>query len=117
MVSGIVVENTFVSLTELVPCVMPALPPLLVNVLLTERWDARKAMKQIRKDMPMLMLSGIRDEIVPQAQMKELKALRIDGRVSWKEFNGTHNDTYVYPGYWEAIEQWIDEEVIGSNEK
>lgn len=116
MVSGVIIENTFVSLTELVPCVMPALPPVLVNLLLTERWDARKAMKLIRGDMPVLMLSGIRDEIVPQSQMKELRKIRGEGKVRWKEFDGSHNDTYVVAGYWEEIGQWIQEEIIGKKE-
>lgn len=120
MVSGLIIENTFVSLASLVPHVMPALPPLLVNLLLTERWDAAKAMPLIPKDTPVLFLSGKRDELVPQAQMIQLRELREKrgGKYRWKEIpQGTHNDTYIDPEYWIEIGVWLDEEIVGQKEK
>ncbi|KLT44985.1 alpha/beta-hydrolase [Cutaneotrichosporon oleaginosum] len=116
MVSGAIIENTFVSLESLVPSVMPMLPPLLVRLLLSERWDAATAIPKIRKDTPILFLSGRRDELVPQAQMLALRELRrrTGGKCRWREFpEGTHNDTYVAPSYWEEIGAWLREEVEG----
>lgn len=116
MVAGAIIENTFVSLESLVPNVMPALPPVLVKLLLSERWDAAKAIPKIPKDTPILFLSGKRDELVPQAQMLALRELRLrgGGKYSWREFpEGTHNDTYVAPAYWEEIGLWLYEELEG----
>ncbi|BEJ17657.1 hypothetical protein CspHIS471_0610580 [Cutaneotrichosporon sp. HIS471] len=115
MVSGVIIENTFVSLESLVPHVMPV-PPFLVNLLLSERWDAAKALPKIPKSTPILFLSGRRDELVPQAQMLALRELRLrqGGKCCWREFpHGTHNDTYVAPAYWDEIGVWLREEIEG----
>lgn len=113
MVSGVILENTFMSLTSLVPHVMPALPQLLVSVLLSERWDASKTLPLIPAKTPILFLSGRQDGLVPPAQMKALRALREKrgGVFTWREFDGTHNDTYMAPAYWIEIAQWLQDEV------
>lgn len=118
MVSGIIIENTFLSLETLVPHVMPALPQLLVSLLLTERWNASKAMPKIPKTTPILFLSGKRDELVPQGQMIKLRELRGDGKYRWREYpEGTHNDTYVAPKYWADIGEWLSDEISGPPKK
>ncbi|BEI88559.1 uncharacterized protein CcaverHIS019_0112770 [Cutaneotrichosporon cavernicola] len=119
MVSGVIIENTFVSLASLVPHVMPV-PPILVNLLLSERWDAAKALPKIPKSTPILFLSGRRDELVPQAQMLALRELRLrqGGKCCWREFpHGTHNDTYVAPAYWDEIGDWLRKEIEGGEKE
>lgn len=118
MVAGIIIENTFVSLETLVPHVMPAIPQLLVSLLLSERWDAGKVMPKIPKATPVLFLSGKRDELVPQGQMIKLRELRGDGKYRWHEYpQGTHNDTYVTPQYWEDIGEWLNDEITGKSKE
>ncbi|GMK57417.1 hypothetical protein CspeluHIS016_0402510 [Cutaneotrichosporon spelunceum] len=119
MVAGVIVENTFTSLAALVPHVMPV-PPLLVRLLLSERWDALAALPKIPAKTPILFLSGRRDELVPQAHMRDLRDLRqrLGGRGRWREFaDGSHNDTYVVPAYWDEIGAWLREEIEGDKEK
>jgi fermentation-respiration switch protein FrsA (DUF1100 family) len=112
----VIVENTFVSLTSLVPHVMPFIPLLLVRLLLSEKWDAAKTISLIPATTPMLFLSGKQDQLVPQSQMLALRALRGDGRLRWCEFDGTHNDTYLNPGYWIEIRIWLEQEIEGGVE-
>ncbi|KAL7423268.1 bem46 protein, variant [Cryptotrichosporon argae] len=114
LVSGIIVENTFLSLTRLVPYILPYVPAFLLPVLLTERWDARTTVPLIPERTPFLMLSGIHDRLVPPAEMRALRALREErADVSWTEVEGEHNDTYLKPGYWEAVRDWLEREIEG----
>jgi pimeloyl-ACP methyl ester carboxylesterase len=111
-VSGVIVENTFLSLTSLVPHVMRFLPPLLVRLLLSDPWDATKTLPLIPASTPVLFLSGRQDELVPQPQMIALRDLRASSekaRFRWCEFDGQHNDTYLSQDYWRQVALWIDD--------
>jgi fermentation-respiration switch protein FrsA (DUF1100 family) len=110
-VSGVIIENTFVSLSSLIPLIMPQIPKFLLPILLTEHWDARKTLPNIPASTPVLMLSGKRDGLVPPSQMKALKALRGEGRCTWREFDGEHNDTCLSPEYWTEVGIWLRDEV------
>lgn len=111
-VSGIIIENTFHSLESLVPSILPQIPKMVLPVLLTERWDSHLALAKVPASTPVLMISGNRDELVPPAQMKQLKELREKqkGKLRWKMVDGGHNDTFMGKGYWEEIEAWLLEE-------
>ncbi len=113
-VRGVIVENTFVSLQSLIPSILPKIPQFLLPILLTERWDATLTMPKIPTSTPMLLLSGKQDVLVPPSHMAELKALRGDGRVRWREFDGEHNTTCLMPDYWEEVGKWLRDEVEGS---
>lgn len=108
-----IIENTFFSLSKLIPCVLPQLPKFLLPLLLTENWDASKTLPHIPPYTPVLMMSGKRDMLVPPAQMQQLKALREEnnGKVRFREFDGEHNDTFLAAGYWEEVGKWIREEI------
>jgi fermentation-respiration switch protein FrsA (DUF1100 family) len=69
-------------------------------------------MEKVSAKMPMLMISGTRDELVPPAQMELLRNLRESkgGKVRWKIVDGGHNDTCVGKGYWEEVEAWLLQE-------
>ncbi|KAF9108213.1 hypothetical protein BGX27_008423 [Mortierella sp. AM989] len=85
--SGLIVENTFLSLI----------------------WNSEQMIQQITR-LPVLFLSGRKDELVPPAHMKELhRLLDTTGESIWREFpDGTHNDTCLKPGYFEAIKYFLD---------
>ena len=85
------------------------------------------------KDVPFLFLSGLQDEIVPYvtkpliifparltliifrpAHMKTLYGLCTAPVKIWKDFpEGSHNDTVVEEGYFNAIDEFILVEILG----
>ncbi|WWD09875.1 hypothetical protein V865_008004 [Kwoniella europaea PYCC6329] len=116
LVSGIILENTFLSLPSLIPLVLPQLPKFLLPILLTEHWDAHHTMPLIPSTTPVLMIAGKNDDLVKPPQMIALRHLRASagGSLKWKELNGGHNDTCLQPEYWSIIGDWLKEE-IGNN--
>ena len=112
---GLIIENTFLSLPKLIPSVMPWIRHF--TFLCNSKWTSDKSIQQIlinrntEKLIPILFLSGSKDELVPASHMKELHKLVLqsrreheDKRVQWNEFrDGTHNDTFLAEGYFEAI--------------
>ncbi|WVR05356.1 hypothetical protein IAU60_002370 [Kwoniella sp. DSM 27419] len=114
LVSGVIVENTFLSLPSLVPMVMPQIPKFLLPVLLTELWDANHAMPLIPSTTPVLMIAGKNDELVKPGQMTALRELRPKGgRTKYVELEGGHNDTCLIPAYWEIVTEWLKVEIEG----
>ncbi|WVW82823.1 hypothetical protein I302_104835 [Kwoniella bestiolae CBS 10118] len=113
MVSGIILENTFLSLPSLIPLVLPQLPKFLLPILLTEHWDAHHTMPLIPSTTPMLMIAGKNDDLVKPPQMIALRHLRAGagGQLKWKELDGGHNDTCLQPEYWGIIGEWMKDEI------
>jgi hypothetical protein len=68
-----VLENTFLSLPRLVPSALPALAPF--AFLCTQKWDSAAKVPRIPRGIPVLMLGGAQDEIVPPEHMRGLWAL------------------------------------------
>jgi fermentation-respiration switch protein FrsA (DUF1100 family) len=62
VIHGLVLENTFLSIAKMVPNVLPAARYL--TPLLHEHWRSENIISQIT-DVPILFLSGLKDEIVP----------------------------------------------------
>jgi len=111
-IRALILENTFLSLPRLIPSAMPWLSP--VSFLCHQKWDSASKLPRIPLTTPILMLSGSRDEVVPQAHMHELERVlrevpgkgRRPGR--FVEFvTGAHNDTCIQPGYWSAIADFL----------
>ncbi|KAF9531417.1 BEM46 family protein [Crepidotus variabilis] len=69
-IEGLILENTFTSLPELVPHALPVLGPF--SFLCHQKWDSASKIPSIPATTPILMLSGARDEIVPKAHMRAL---------------------------------------------
>ena len=61
-IAGLILENTFLSIEKMIPAVMPAARYL--TPLCHEHWRSEKSLPKIT-DVPILFLSGLRDEIVP----------------------------------------------------
>ncbi|CAO3668985.1 unnamed protein product [Umbelopsis vinacea] len=108
--SGLILENTFLSLPEVIPNVIPALKHFVF--LCHQIWPSYREIKAIRKS-PVLFLSGLKDEMVPPSHMKKLYDLcETSGPKYWKEFaEGTHNDTCIKRGYFEAVGEFIRDEI------
>eukprot|EP00397_Hematodinium_sp_SG-2012_P040506 GEMP01044399.1.p1 GENE.GEMP01044399.1~~GEMP01044399.1.p1 ORF type:complete len:352 (+),score=32.11 GEMP01044399.1:76-1056(+) len=102
---GIILENTFVSISSAVDHVFPWIPTIVKNQFLRLRWDTEKIIGLL--GTPMLLLSGLDDEIIPAAQMATLRNL-CTSKIKFASFpGGTHNDTWEKGG--EAYDQaWRD---------
>ncbi|KAI8842931.1 Alpha/Beta hydrolase protein [Chytridium lagenaria] len=108
---------------KLIPHVMPV--AAYFTFLCHQVWDSEVAITKIPSTIPILLLSGKKDELIPQKQMIKLteaaktargvslKSKEEDAKgVRWVEFaNGMHNDTCVQEGYFEKIEEFWREEV------
>ncbi|KAF5309529.1 hypothetical protein D9619_012315 [Psilocybe cf. subviscida] len=130
-IRALILENTFTSLPALVPHVMPPLGRF--AFLCHQKWDSASKVPSIPAETPVLMLSGVKDEIVPREHMRRLwtvvKARKrrdgttekvvsrsgekgdgdeVHGNSKFVEFpSGTHNDTCVQAGYWNVIADFM----------
>ncbi|KAI0354055.1 alpha/beta-hydrolase [Trametes cingulata] len=133
-IRALILENTFLSLPRLVPSALPVLGPF--AFLCHQKWDSASKIPSIPSEIPMLLLSGVRDEVVPREHMQELWKLiqqRVPGgrrtgerrdeetdakdeslkhpSAGYSRFvefeKGTHNDTCVQQGYWQAIADFL----------
>ncbi|KAJ3842714.1 Alpha/Beta hydrolase protein [Lentinula raphanica] len=132
-ISGLILENTFLSLRLLVPHVLPLLGPF--RWLCHQRWES--AGKGIPREMNVLLLSGQSDTLVPPKHMKYLRkifsarphtrrtlglsplSISQEGK-NEDEVNeertqfilfpeGTHNNTTAQHGYWNRIGDFVAE--------
>ncbi|KAJ7148762.1 Alpha/Beta hydrolase protein [Mycena crocata] len=121
-ITALILENTFTSLPSLVPHALPLLGPF--SFLCHQKWDSASKVPLIPATTPILMLSGVADELVPKEHMRalfEVVARRGEAktpggsdlskgleRAKYMEFElGGHNDTCVQPGYWAAVADFI----------
>ncbi|CAG8589914.1 10467_t:CDS:2 [Funneliformis caledonium] len=109
--SGMILENTFLSLPKVIPYVLPQIRYL--TFLCHQIWPSEQSIQQI-VNIPILFLSGLRDELVPPSHMRQLYELsQTRATKLWKEFSdGTHNDTIIQFGYFDAIQNFIKKYVI-----
>ncbi|KAF8634024.1 hypothetical protein AX17_004289 [Amanita inopinata Kibby_2008] len=125
-IHALILENTFTSLPKLVPHALPLLGP--VSFLCHQKWDSLSKIPLIPSTMPILMLSGASDDLVPKEHMRVLwEAVAKRGekrtesgseykagleRASYKEFpGGGHNDTCLQPGYWAIVADFVTDMV------
>ncbi|KAF7368824.1 Protein bem46 [Mycena venus] len=123
-IAALILENTFTSLPSLVPHALPLLGPF--SFLCHQKWDSASKVPLIPATTPILMLSGVADELVPKEHMRalwEVVARRGETktaggvefskgleRAKYMEFElGGHNDTCVQPGYWTAVADFVAE--------
>ena len=107
-VAFVVVENTFTSIGDMVDVVMPVVAPFKA-ILLRIGWDSLALAQQIKQ--PILFLSGLRDELVPPAQMQRLHDAMTASvlRRLYTVRNGHHNDTHEVggKGYYNALRVFL----------
>ncbi|CDS00328.1 uncharacterized protein SPSC_00827 [Sporisorium scitamineum] len=110
-VHALILENTFLSIPELIPHVLPPVRPF--AFLCREYWNSAVAIAKISSKVPTLFLSGRQDELVPPPHMDALFAKCNSSIKLKKEFpDGTHNDTCIKPGYFEAIGEFLLAHVV-----
>lgn len=109
--AGLIVENTFMSIRSLIPSVLPIAGP--IASFCHQIWSSEGVIDTL--DVPILFMSGLKDELVPPQHMRALYDRCGSRQKVWKEYlNGTHNDTVVQPGYFVDIATFIKETVASS---
>ena len=110
-IAGVILENTFTSIRKLIPSVMP--PAKYIASWCHQKWSTDETIVKItNKDIPILFLSGLKDEIVPAHMMKTLYQ-SCQTRKVFKTFpDGDHNSTVAEPGYFDAIWQFLVQDVL-----
>ncbi|KAK9358305.1 Alpha/Beta hydrolase protein [Lipomyces starkeyi] len=109
-VAGLIVENTFRSIPSLIPMVLPIAQYF--TFLCHQIWPSEKLLLKIKK-LPILFLSGEKDEIVPPVQMKVLYEICQSPNKVWRQFaNATHNETYLKDGYWTSIIDFSNDFIV-----
>lgn len=105
-ISGLILENTFLSIRSLIPTVLPIARP--IARFCHQQWSSDRLIDTL--ETPILFLSGLQDELVPKSQMKALFELaKKSEKREWKEFpNGTHNDTVMQEGYMQTVYDFIE---------
>ncbi|KAF1838641.1 alpha/beta-hydrolase [Decorospora gaudefroyi] len=105
-ISAIILENTFTSIKKLIPTAFP--PARFLAPLCHQVWPTEETLPKITK-IPILFLSGLKDEIIPPSHMTRLFQVCKAPKV-WKELpNGSHNDTVAEPRYFQYIEDFLSE--------
>jgi abhydrolase domain-containing protein 13 len=109
--AGVIVENTFLSISHMVDHLMPYLA-YLKPLVLRLKWESYKIVPHL--SVPTLYLAGSADQLVPHSHMLELyKASRKASRCARMHIivGGTHNETWVQGGreYWERIRSFLAE--------
>lgn len=109
-IQGIVLENTFLSIHKTVPHIFPFLKYFTGFV--TETWDLESLVVKIPSDIPVVMLSARKDEIVPPSHMDKLFELLKSREKYFHKFpDSSHNDTVMQPTYWDTVHDFIREKV------
>ncbi|EME26448.1 hydrolase [Galdieria sulphuraria] len=106
-IKGVVVENTFTSIDDMIDYVLPALR--WCKFLNRNKWNSAASVSSLT--CPILFLSGLRDELVPPKLMQQLYDLATHSvyRQMVTFPDGTHNDTWFRGGsaYYDAIAAFV----------
>lgn len=96
--AGIVLENTFLSISKMVDAIMPVVAPLKFLVLCMD-WGNERIAPKVKT--PVLYLAGDNDELVPHDHMQKLFAYsKLSSNYPQMHIikGGTHNDSWMVGG-------------------
>jgi fermentation-respiration switch protein FrsA (DUF1100 family) len=102
---GLILESPFISIREMAKSVFPLLP---IGPLLQTRYDNLEKIVKIK--VPLLVLHGDRDEVIPYEHGKRVFAAA-PGPKDFYTINGAgHNDTYIVGGdaYFQRLRSFIE---------
>ncbi len=103
--AGLIVESTFTSLPDIGRELYPFLP---VKMITRERYDSLAKIAQI--NIPVLIIHGDADEIVPVGHGKKLFEAANEPKEFYVIKGAEHNNTYVVGGkaYFEKIKAFVE---------
>ena len=101
---ALVLEAPFTSVPDMAAVVLPFFPRAFVRT----RYDNLAKVGRLR--MPLLVLHGDRDEVVPFAQGRRLYEAAPEPKRFFPIPGSGHNDTYMVGGdaYWRAVEEFVE---------
>ncbi|CCX11761.1 Alpha/Beta hydrolase protein [Pyronema domesticum] len=105
-IHGLILENTFRSMRTLIPSAFP--PAKYLARLCHQIWPSETTIPTIEQ-VPVLFLSGSKDELVPPEHMQTLYNVTVSPKIMRKFLNGGHNDTYAELGYFDAMLEFISQ--------
>lgn len=106
MVSGMIIENTFLSIPKTVPHMFPFLAPFTLFV--NQIWDLESLVPTIPAGIPVLLMSSRMDEIVPPLHMDTIYTLlESDDKEIVLFEECTHNDAAGSKKYWDKVAWFI----------
>jgi hypothetical protein len=121
--AGLMVENTFLSISDMVDQVLPFLSPI-KSFVLTLDWNSLTKAQSLKRTS-VLYLAGQQDELVPPSHMITLYDTSRENAKSQSQPHsntktvvhfhavpdGTHNDTFMKGGkpYWTAMKKFMQE--------
>ena len=96
-IRGLIVENTFTSMSDLIDKIFPFLKQV-KNLLLKNHWPTKEKIKHLK--VPILFLMSAKDELIPIEQMNELytKAENAKFKSKFVIKDGTHNESWIKAG-------------------
>ncbi|WIA21964.1 hypothetical protein OEZ85_004325 [Tetradesmus obliquus] len=117
-IKALIVENTFMSVEDMVSQVLPPLGAVIgtgkpLNCLVTNKWRNLAEIERITQ-LPLLLMASVHDEMVPFRQMQRLHQAVRTQRCTWVEFpNSRHMDAYESNRelYWPALRGFMQQYV------
>lgn len=102
---GLILESPFISIAEMARVVFPLLP---IGPFLQTSYDVRDKIKKIQ--VPLLVLHGERDEIVPFEHGKTVFDAAPEPKTFFLVAGASHNDTWAIGGakYFGELKKFID---------
>ncbi|HKY07399.1 MAG TPA: alpha/beta hydrolase, partial [Candidatus Binatia bacterium] len=102
---GLILESPFISIAAMARVIFPWLP---IGPLLITRYDTLDKIKKIK--VPVLVLHGNRDEIVPFEHGKAIFAAAPEPKKFFTIVGASHNDTYAIGGetYFRELRLFIE---------
>ncbi|XP_041360811.1 protein ABHD13-like [Gigantopelta aegis] len=109
LVAGLILENTFTSVPEIAKSLFNlAFLKYVPTWCFKNQFQSLKLIPRIR--LPTLFLSGLGDQLVPPRMMKDMYEHSGSSLKQFSQFEqGTHNETWTCPGYYETILKFVKE--------
>ena len=104
--AGVVVENTFTSIRNMVTNLFRLPNYIIPSFFVTSKWDSISRIGGVK--VPILMLSGRRDKLVPPFMMDELFAACSSPFKQMRSYvRGEHETTLTQAGYFEDVGEFV----------
>lgn len=109
---ALILESPFVSVAEMARTILPLLP---IGPFLHTKYDVKEKIKKTK--VPLLVLHGERDEIVPIEQGREVFDAAPEPKKFFTIAGAGHNDTYIVGGenYFRELKEFIDQTAVVAN--
>jgi len=110
-IKGVIVENTFTSVPDMIDVVLPYLKYF--KFLSRNKWRNIDRIKELKSNFPIMFVSGMQDELVPPHMMQTLiDNCSSNDKTVVRFEDGTHNNTWMCLGYYRAIAKFIYRENV-----